>query len=118
MSELRRLQGQDATIGLLLSLSARQGKAFSRGMLAMGTLMKNAATGSSCWFRWARILGRKRKITSGHTLKHPSGFRNGDAQSQIKWKVTQSGKNRPRSAAAAVKVFEGTIPVSTSLTKY
>jgi trans-2,3-dihydro-3-hydroxyanthranilate isomerase len=108
MTELRRLQGKNATMAYCFALGGN-GKAFSRGMLPWG-LYEDAATGSAAGSLGAYLV-RNGKLAPGHTLSVLQGSEMG-RPSQIEVEVTQSGKKLvPRVSGAAVKVFEGTIRV-------
>ncbi len=108
MTELRRLQGKDATMAYCFALSGN-GKAFSRGMLPW-ELYEDAATGSAAGSLGAYLV-RNGKLAPGHTLSILQGAEMG-RPSQIEVEVTQSGKKLvPRVSGAAVKVFEGTIRI-------
>ncbi len=108
MTELRRLQGKNATMAYCFALSGN-GKAFSRGMLPW-ELYEDAATGSAAGSLGAYLV-RNGKLAPGHTLSILQGAEMG-RPSQIEVEVTQSGKKLvPRVSGAAVKVFEGTIRV-------
>ena len=108
MTELRRLQGKNATMAYCFALSGN-GKAFSRGMLPW-ELYEDAATGSAAGSLGAYLV-RNGKLAPGHTLSILQGAEMG-RPSQIEVEVTQSGKKLvPRVSGAAVKVFEGTIRI-------
>jgi trans-2,3-dihydro-3-hydroxyanthranilate isomerase len=108
MTELRRLQGKNATMAYCFALRGT-GKAFSRGMLPW-ELYEDAATGSAAGSLGAYLV-RNGKLAPGHTLSVLQGSEMG-RPSQIEVEVTQSGKKLvPRVSGAAVKVFEGTIRV-------
>ncbi len=108
MTELRRLQGKNATMAYCFALSGN-GKAFSRGMLPW-ELYEDAATGSAAGSLGAYLV-RNGRLAPGHTLSILQGAEMG-RPSQIEVEVTQSGKKLvPRVSGAAVKVFEGTIRV-------
>ena len=108
MTELRRLQGKNATMAYCFALSGN-GKVFSRGMLPW-ELYEDAATGSAAGSLGAYLV-RNGKLAPGHTLSILQGAEMG-RPSQIEVEVTQSGKKLvPRVSGAAVKVFEGTIRV-------
>jgi trans-2,3-dihydro-3-hydroxyanthranilate isomerase len=108
MTELRRLQGKNATMAYCFALGPN-GKAFSRGMLPW-ELYEDAATGSAAGSLGAYLV-RNRKLVPGHTLSILQGAEMG-RPSHIEVEVTQSGKKLiPRVSGAAVKVFEGTIRV-------
>lgn len=108
MSELRRLQGKNATMAYCFALGGN-GKAFSRGMLPWG-LYEDAATGSAAGSLGAYLV-RNGKLTPGHTLSILQGSEMG-RPSQIEVTVMQSGKKLvPCVSGAAVKVFEGTIRI-------
>ncbi len=108
MTELRRLQGKNATMAYCFALGGN-GKAFSRGMLPW-ELYEDAATGSAAGSLGAYLV-RNGKLAPGHTLSVVQGSEMG-RPSQIEVEVTQSGKKLvPRVSGAAVKVFEGTIRV-------
>jgi trans-2,3-dihydro-3-hydroxyanthranilate isomerase len=108
MSELRRLQGKNATMAYCFALGPN-GKAFSRGMLPW-ELYEDAATGSAAGSLGAYLV-RHGKLAPGHTLTILQGAEMG-RPSHIEVEVTQSGKKLvPRVSGAAVKVFEGTIRV-------
>jgi trans-2,3-dihydro-3-hydroxyanthranilate isomerase len=107
-SELRRLQGKNATMAYCFALGGN-GKAFSRGMLPW-ELYEDAATGSAAGSLGAYLV-RSGKLTPGHTLSILQGVEM-RRPSQLEVEVSQSGKNLvPRVSGAAVKVFEGTIRV-------
>jgi len=108
MTELRRLQGKNATMAYCFALSAN-GKACSRGMLPWEHY-EDAATGSAAGSLGAYLV-RNGKLTPGHTLTILQGEEMG-RPSHLEVEVTQSGnKLVPRVSGAAVKVFEGTIRV-------
>jgi trans-2,3-dihydro-3-hydroxyanthranilate isomerase len=108
MTELRRLQGKNATMAYCFALGGN-GKAFSRGMLPWG-LYEDAATGSAAGSLGAYLV-RNGKLTPGHTLNILQGSEMG-RPSQIEVTVMQSGKKLvPCVSGAAVKVFEGTIRI-------
>src|SRR5882672_3278642 len=108
MTELRRLQGKNATMAYCFALGGN-GKAFSRGMLPW-ELYEDAATGSAAGSLGA-FLVKQGKLGAGHTLSIQQGAEMG-RPSQIEVEVTQSGKKLiPRVSGAAVKVFEGTIRI-------
>jgi len=108
MTELRRLQGKNATMAYCFALSGN-GKAFSRGMLPW-ELYEDAATGSAAGSLGAYLV-RNGKLAPGHTLTILQGAEMG-RPSHIEVEVTQSGKKLvPRVSGAAVKVLEGTIRV-------
>jgi len=108
MTELRRLQGKNATMAYCFALGPN-GKAFSRGMLPWG-LYEDAATGSAAGSLGAYLV-RNGKLAPGHTLSILQGAEMG-RPSHIEVQVTQSGRKLvPRVSGAAVKVFEGTIRV-------
>jgi len=108
MTELRRLQGKNATMAYCFALGGN-GKAFSRGMLPWG-LYEDAATGSAAGSLGAYLV-RNGKLAPGHTLSILQGAEMG-RPSRIEVEVTQSGKKLvPRVSGAAVKVFEGTIRI-------
>ena len=108
MTELRRLQGKNATMAYCFALGGN-GKAFSRGMLPW-ELYEDAATGSAAGSLGAYLV-RNGKLAPGHTLSILQGVEMG-RPSQLEVEVSQSGKNLvPRVSGAAVKVFEGTIRV-------
>jgi trans-2,3-dihydro-3-hydroxyanthranilate isomerase len=108
MTELRRLQGKNATMAYCFALGGN-GKAFSRGMLPWG-LYEDAATGSAAGSLGAYLV-RNGKLAPGHTLSILQGAEMG-RPSQIEVEVTQSGKKLvPRVGGAAVKVLEGTIRI-------
>jgi len=108
MSELRHLQGKNATMAYCFALGPN-GKAFSRGMLPW-ELYEDAATGSAAGSLGAYLV-RNGKLAPGHTLSILQGAEMG-RPSHIEVEVTQSGKKLvPRVSGAAVKVFEGTIHV-------
>jgi trans-2,3-dihydro-3-hydroxyanthranilate isomerase len=108
MTELRRLQGKNATMAYCFALGSN-GKAFSRGMLPWG-LYEDAATGSAAGSLGAYLV-RNGKLTPGHTLNILQGSEMG-RPSQIEVTVMQSGKKLvPCVSGAAVKVFEGTIRI-------
>jgi trans-2,3-dihydro-3-hydroxyanthranilate isomerase len=108
MTELRRLQGKNATMAYCFALGGN-GKAFSRGMLPWG-LYEDAATGSAAGSLGAYLV-RNGKLAPGHTLSILQGAEMG-RPSLIEVEVTQSGKKLvPRVSGAAVKVFEGTIRI-------
>jgi trans-2,3-dihydro-3-hydroxyanthranilate isomerase len=107
-TELRRLQGKNATMAYCFALSGN-GKAFSRGMLPW-ELYEDAATGSAAGSLGAYLV-RNGKLAPGHTLTILQGAEMG-RPSHIEVEVTQSGKKLvPRVSGAAVKVLEGTIRV-------
>ncbi len=104
MTELRRIQGKNATMAYCFALGAN-GKAFSRGMLPW-ELYEDAATGSAAG-SLAAYLVRNGKLAPGHTLTVLQGAEMG-RPSHLEVQVTQSGKKLvPRVSGAAVKVFEG-----------
>jgi trans-2,3-dihydro-3-hydroxyanthranilate isomerase len=106
MTELRRLQGKNATMAYCFALGPN-GKAFSRGMLPW-ELYEDAATGSAAGSLGAYLV-RNGKLAPGHTLTILQGAEMG-RPSHIEVEVTQSGKKLvPRVSGAAVRVFEGTI---------
>ena len=108
MTELRRLQGKNATMAYCFALGGN-GKAFSRGMLPW-ELYEDAATGSAAGSLGAYLV-RNGKLAPGHTLSILQGAEMG-RPSQIEVEVTQNGKKLvPRVSGAAVKVFEGTIQI-------
>jgi len=108
MTELRRLQGKNATMAYCFALGGN-GKAFSRGMLPWG-LYEDAATGSAAGSLGAYLV-RNGKLAPGHTLSILQGAEMG-RPSRIEVEVTHSGKKLvPRVSGAAVKVFEGTIRI-------
>jgi trans-2,3-dihydro-3-hydroxyanthranilate isomerase len=108
MSELRHLQGKNATMAYCFALGGN-GKAFSRGMLPW-ELYEDAATGSAAGSLGAYLV-RNGKLAPGHTLSILQGAEMG-RPSLIEVAVTQSGKKLvPRVSGAAVKVFEGTIRI-------
>ena len=108
MSELRSLQGKNATMAYCFALGGN-GKAFSRGMLPW-ELYEDAATGSAAGSLGAYLV-RYGKLAPGHTLTILQGAEMG-RPSHLEVEVTQSGKKLvPRVSGAAVKVFEGTIRV-------
>ena len=108
MTELRRLQGKNATMAYCFALSGN-GKAFSRGMLPW-ELYEDAATGSAAGSLGAYLV-RNGKLAPGHTLTILQGAEMG-RPSHLEVEVTQSGKKLvPRVSGAAVRVFEGTIRV-------
>ncbi len=108
MTELRRLQGKNATMAYCFALGGN-GKAFSRGMLPW-ELYEDAATGSAAGSLGAYLV-RNGKLAPGHTLSILQGAEMG-RPSLIEVEVTQSGKKLvPRVSGAAVKVFEGTIRI-------
>jgi trans-2,3-dihydro-3-hydroxyanthranilate isomerase len=108
MTELRRLQGKNATMAYCFALGGN-GKAFSRGMLPWD-LYEDAATGSAAGSLGAYLV-RNGKLAPGHTLTILQGAEIG-RPSQLEVEVTQSGKNLvPRVSGAAVKIFEGTIRI-------
>jgi len=108
MSELRHLQGKNATMAYCFALGPN-GKAFSRGMLPW-ELYEDAATGSAAGSLGAYLV-RNGKLAPGHTLSILQGAEMG-RPSHIEVEVTQSGKKLvPRVSGAAVKVFEGTIHI-------
>jgi len=108
MTELRRLQGKNATMAYCFALSGN-GKAFSRGMLPW-ELYEDAATGSAAGSLGAYLV-RNGRLAPGHTLTILQGAEMG-RPSHLEVEVTQSGKKLvPRVSGAAVKVFEGTIRV-------
>src|SRR5438477_6079123 len=106
MTELRRLQGKNATMAYCFALSGND-KAFSRGMLPW-ELYEDAATGSAAGSLGAYLV-KNGKLGAGHTLSILQGVEMG-RPSQIEVEVTQSGQKLiPRVSGAAVRVFEGTI---------
>ncbi len=108
MTELRSLQGKNATMAYCFALSGN-GKAFSRGMLPW-ELYEDAATGSAAGSLGAYLV-RNGRLAPGHTLTILQGQEMG-RPSHLEVEVTQSGKKLvPRVSGAAVKVFEGTIRV-------
>jgi trans-2,3-dihydro-3-hydroxyanthranilate isomerase len=108
MTELRRLQGKNATMAYCFALGGH-GKAFSRGMLPW-ELYEDAATGSAAGSLGAYLV-RYGKLAPGHTLSILQGAEMG-RPSLIEVEVTQSGRKLvPRVSGAAVKVFEGTIRI-------
>jgi trans-2,3-dihydro-3-hydroxyanthranilate isomerase len=108
MTELRRLQGKNATMAYCFALGGN-GKAFSRGMLPW-ELYEDAATGSAAGSLGAYLV-RNGELEPGHTLSILQGVEMG-RPSHLEVEVSQSGKNLvPRVSGAAVKVFEGTIRV-------
>ena len=108
MTELRLLQGKNATMAYCFALSGN-GKAFSRGMLPW-ELYEDAATGSAAGSLGAYLV-RNGRLAPGHTLTILQGEEMG-RPSHLEVEVTQSGKKLvPRVSGAAVKVFEGTIRV-------
>jgi trans-2,3-dihydro-3-hydroxyanthranilate isomerase len=108
MTELRRLQGKNATMAYCFALGGN-GKAFSRGMLPW-ELYEDAATGSAAGSLGAYLV-RNGKLAPGHTLTILQGEEMG-RPSHLEVEVTQSGKKLvPRVSGAAVKIFEGTIRV-------
>jgi trans-2,3-dihydro-3-hydroxyanthranilate isomerase len=108
MTELRRLQGKNATMAYCFALGP-SGKAFSRGMLPWEQY-EDAATGSAAGSLGAYLV-RNGKLAPGHTLSILQGAEMG-RPSHIEVEVTQSGRKLvPRVSGAAVKVFEGTIRV-------
>src|SRR5213080_589506 len=108
MTELRRLQGKNATMAYCFALSGND-KAFSRGMLPW-ELYEDAATGSAAGSLGAYLV-RNGRLAPDHTLAILQGAEMG-RPSHIEVEVTQSGKKLvPRVSGAAVKVFEGTIRV-------
>ena len=108
MTELRRLQGKNATMSYCFALGGN-GKAFSRGMLPW-ELYEDAATGSAAGSLGAYLV-RNGKLSPGHTLTILQGAEMG-RPSHLEVEVTQSGKKLvPRVSGAAVRVFEGTIRV-------
>jgi trans-2,3-dihydro-3-hydroxyanthranilate isomerase len=108
MTELRRLQGKNATMAYCFTLGGN-GKAFSRGMLPW-ELYEDAATGSAAGSLGAYLV-RNGKLAPGHTLTILQGAEMG-RPSHLEVEVTQSGKKLvPRVSGAAVKIFEGTIRV-------
>jgi len=108
MSELRHLQGKNATMAYCFALGPN-GKAFSRGMLPW-ELYEDAATGSAAGSLGAYLV-RNGELAPGHTLSILQGAEMG-RPSHIEVEVTQSGKKLvPRVSGAAVKVFEGTIHI-------
>jgi trans-2,3-dihydro-3-hydroxyanthranilate isomerase len=108
MTELRRLQGKNATMAYCFALGGN-GKAFSRGMLPW-ELYEDAATGSAAGSLGAYLV-RNGKLAPGHTLSILQGAEM-RRPSLIEVEVTQSGKKLvPRVSGAAVKVFEGTIRI-------
>ena len=108
MTELRRLQGKNATMAYCFALGGN-GKAFSRGMLPW-ELYEDAATGSAAGSLGAYLV-RNGRLAPGQTLSILQGSEMG-RPSQIEVEVTQSGKKLvPRVSGAAVKIFEGTIRI-------
>jgi trans-2,3-dihydro-3-hydroxyanthranilate isomerase len=108
MTELRRLQGKNATMAYCFALGGN-GKAFSRGMLPW-ELYEDAATGSAAGSLGAYLV-RNGRLAPAHTLSILQGVEMG-RPSHLDVEVSQSGKNLvPRVSGAAVKVFEGTIRV-------
>jgi trans-2,3-dihydro-3-hydroxyanthranilate isomerase len=108
MTELRRLQGKNATMAYCFALGSN-GKVFSRGMLPW-ELYEDAATGSAAGSLGAYLV-RQGKLAPGHTLSILQGAEMG-RPSHIEVEVTQSGKKLvPRVSGAAVKVFEGTVRI-------
>ena len=106
MTELRHLQGKNATMAYCFALSGN-GKAFSRGMLPW-ELYEDAATGSAAGSLGAYLV-RNGELAPGHTLTILQGAEMG-RPSHLEVEVTQSGKKLvPRVSGAAVRVFEGTI---------
>jgi len=106
MTELRRLQGKNATMAYCFALSGND-KAFSRGMLPW-ELYEDAATGSAAGSLGAYLV-RNGRLAPGHTLTILQGQEMG-RPSHLEVEVTQSGKKLvPRVSGAAVRVFEGTI---------
>ena len=106
MTELRHLQGKNATMAYCFALSGN-GKAFSRGMLPW-ELYEDAATGSAAGSLGAYLV-RNGRLAPGHTLTILQGQEMG-RPSHLEVEVTQSGKKLvPRVSGAAVRVFEGTI---------
>ena len=106
MTELRRLQGKNATMAYCFALSGN-GKAFSRGMLPW-ELYEDAATGSAAGSLGAYLV-RNGKLAPGHTLTILQGQEMG-RPSHLEVEVTQSGKKLvPRVSGAAVRIFEGMI---------
>ena len=106
MTELRRLQGKNATMAYCFALSGND-KAFSRGMLPW-ELYEDAATGSAAGSLGAYLV-RNGRLAPGHTLTILQGAEMG-RPSHLEVEVTQSGKKLvPRVSGAAVRVFEGTI---------
>lgn len=108
MTELRRLQGKNATMAYCFALGGN-GKAFSRGMLPW-ELYEDAATGSAAGSLGAYLV-RNGKLAPGHTLTILQGVEM-SRPSHLEVEVTQRGmKLVPRVSGAAVKVFEGTIRI-------
>jgi trans-2,3-dihydro-3-hydroxyanthranilate isomerase len=108
MSELRKLQGTQATMAYCFALGGN-GKAFSRGMLPW-EFYEDAATGSAAGSLGAYLV-RHGKLAAGHTLSILQGVEMG-RPSHIEVQVSQAGKKLvPRVSGAAVKVFEGTIRI-------
>jgi trans-2,3-dihydro-3-hydroxyanthranilate isomerase len=106
MTELRRLQGKNATMAYCFALSG-DGKAFSRGMLPW-ELYEDAATGSAAGSLGAYLV-RNGRLSPGHTLTILQGAEMG-RPSHLEVEVTLSRKKLvPRVSGAAVRVFEGTI---------
>src|SRR5205809_15046 len=106
MTELRRLQGKNATMAYCFALSGN-GKAFSRGMLPW-ELYEDAATGSAAGSLGAYLV-RNGRLAPGHTLTILQGQEMG-RPSHLEVAVTQSGKKLvPRVSGAAVRIFEGMI---------
>ncbi|HYW99449.1 MAG TPA: PhzF family phenazine biosynthesis protein [Candidatus Elarobacter sp.] len=106
MTELRRLQGKNATMAYCFALSGN-GKAFSRGMLPW-ELYEDAATGSAAGSLGAYLV-RNGRLAPGHTLTILQGAEMG-RPSHLEVEVTQSGKKLvPRVSGAAVRIFEGMI---------
>ena len=106
MTELRHLQGKNATMAYCFALSGN-GKAYSRGMLPW-ELYEDAATGSAAGSLGAYLV-RNGRLAPGHTLTILQGQEMG-RPSHLEVEGTQSGKKLvPRVSGAAVRVFEGTI---------
>src|SRR4029077_10387771 len=108
MTELRRIQGKNATMAYCFALGAN-GKAFSRGMLPW-ELYEDAPTGPASGCLGANLV-RTGKLAPGHTLTILQGAEMA-RPSHLEVQVTQSGKKLvPRVSGAAVKIFEGTIHI-------
>jgi len=95
MTELRRLQGKNATMAYCFALGGN-GKAFSRGMLPW-ELYEDAATGSAA-VHWARTLCET-EISARPHLEHSSGRGNGTPKpdrsgSHAEWKETRPARQR------------------------
>ncbi len=89
MTELRRLQGKNATMAYCFALGGN-GTAFSRGMLPW-ELYEDAATGSAAGSLGAYLV-RNGKLAPGHTLTILQGAEMG-RPSHLEVEVTQSGRS-------------------------